>query len=87
LSSGSFIFNLFSKIRKKILFNSLASSLPIFANLAKISPERVYMRVAYEHFPAHLVSTTKDMVQGEKNTRKKNLVEGLKRVQKQIQSS
>jgi len=65
----------------------LATSLPIFSNLAKISPERIYARgigATIWSFSAHLVSRKKDKVLVEKNTREKNLMEGLKRIKNKL---
>ena len=63
----------------------MASSLAIFSNLAKNYPERAYMRAArsaHPEFPTRLVSNKKDRISGEKNARKKDLVEEFKRIQK-----
>jgi len=59
----------------------LATFISIFSNLAKNYSERAYLR------NARLVSMKKDRVPGEKNEREKDLMEGLRRVQKQIRGS
>jgi hypothetical protein len=55
-----------------------------------LSRARIYARglgARIRSFPARLVKRKKDRVPGEKSAREKDLVEELKRVQKQIQGS
>jgi hypothetical protein len=76
---------------EKTFSNSLASSLPHLSQPRKnLSRARIYahgLGARIRSFPAHIVKRKKDRVLGEKNVREKDLVEGLKRVQKQIQGS